>query len=98
VEFSSVGRGAYGFPDFDPPLYVGTQGVETAFIFAAKSTGMGSSIFRNDREGNLVLSAMSDRLLQSPGLIPLKCFFRRICESAGDLRCFLVPKNLDRIV
>jgi glycogen debranching enzyme len=96
-ELSSVGGGAYRFPDFDPPFYVGTQGVETAFMFAGKSLGTGSSDFRNIREGNWVLSAMSDRLLQSTELIPLECFFQRICDRAGDLRRFLVPKYLDRI-
>jgi hypothetical protein len=60
------------FPDSDPPFYMGTQRVETAFMFAAKSSGMGSSVFRNVLEGNWVLSAMSDRLLQSPGLTSLE--------------------------
>jgi glycogen debranching enzyme len=66
--------------------------------FAAKSAGMGSSVFRNIREGNWLITAMSDRLFQSPGLIPLEGFFRRTCESTGTLPRFLIPKYLDRIV
>jgi glycogen debranching enzyme len=97
-EHSSIGRGPYAFPDFGPPFYAGTQGLETAFAFAAKSSGMGSSVFRNIRDGNWLITSMTDRLFQSPGLIPLEGFFRRICESTGKLPRFLVPKYLDRVV
>jgi glycogen debranching enzyme len=93
------GNGAYSFPNFGTPFYAGTQGIETAFAFAAKSPeNMASPVFYNIRDGNWLIGNIAGRLFQSPRLIGIEGLLRKRLEDTDKLPRFLVPKYLDRIV
>jgi glycogen debranching enzyme len=95
----TLGNGAYMFPNFGPPFYAGTQGLETAFTFAAKSeAGMGSPVFQNIRDGDWLSRSICGRLFQTPGLVPLESWVRHSITNLEKLPRFLIPKYLDRTI
>ena len=98
-EYSTLGHGAYDFPNFGQSFYAGTIGIETAIKFAAKSdAGMGSPVFANIRDGDWLIDFMCKRLFQSPRLIPLEGYFKKQCQSLQKLPRFLIPKYLSRMI
>ena len=65
----ALGHGAFDFPEFGPPFFTVTMGIEEAFRFGSISKAwMASPVFENHRRGNWLIDFFFNRLSQTPVL------------------------------
>lgn len=95
----TLGHRAFDFPEFGPPFFAGTMGIETAFRFGSISeAGMASPVFENLRRGNWLIDFFFNRLSQTPVLAAEKDKLAKWIDGIKNLPRYLIPKFFDRFI